>query len=96
MCRKIKGWVMVRVRESTHALLVGEIRRLADAMERGCTKDERDNMDNHNPRCYELTLDALIIKLVKARLRHRQRRTASLARRRAGQLPHDLGEPEGS
>lgn len=68
-------WIMVRVDKQTHKLLCAIRESMLRAVENGQVALEVDSRDR-------VSLDQVVRRLVEARLRHAERRTAALARRR--------------
>lgn len=67
----------VRISQDTRMMLLAEIRRLAEWCEQNPDADMRDNLDNHNPACEEISLDRFIQHLLEQRSRHRERKRKS-------------------
>lgn len=87
-------YVMVRLKSGTHGRLLRQLRQLADAMAAGQARDERDSLDNVNPRANELTVDAFISRLLDQRDRHRARVKAAKDKKRV-RVPSSLFPHEG-
>lgn len=73
----------VRVSLDTRMMLLAEIRRLADWCEKHPDCDIRDNLDNRNPACEEISVDRFLRHLLEQRQGHRERRR-KYRRARAG------------
>lgn len=71
----VTTWIMVRVSKETHKLLCDVRNSLLRAAEQGQVGLDLNHYDH-------VSLDQVIVRLVEARLRHAERRTAALARRR--------------